>query len=138
MARLTAVAVLLVVLTPAATSGQQQQDSVPRALLISSWICPQAEIARIAAAYDSITRPIEEELVRAGRMAGAGLFFHDWADEWNVNYYRLAMNRAQAFDAIAEVGRLTEERHPNAPNVFASCTAHKDNIYFWGPRTAPQ
>lgn len=137
MARLMAVAVLLAVLVPGAASAQQQ-DTLPRTLVISSWICPQAEIPRIAAAYDSITRPIEEELVRQGRMAGAGLYFHDWADEWNVNYYRLAMDRAQAFDAVAEVARLTEERHPDAPNVFAACTAHKDNIYVWGPRTAPQ
>lgn len=136
MARLAAVVVMCVILIPGQASAQQADG--PRTLVISSWICPQAAIAQIAAAYDSITRPVEDELVREGRLAGAGLFFHDWADEWNVNHYRSAATRAAAFEATEEVNRRVAQRHPGAPNHYAACTAHKDNIYAWGPRTAPQ
>jgi hypothetical protein len=119
----------------AAQEGEEQEP--PRGLFISSWICPQSVVGDIAQAYDSITRPIEEELVAEGKMVGAGLYFHNWADEWNVNYYRLGQDRTSLFEAIEEVGRRTQERHPDASNPFESCSAHKDGIYFWGPRTAP-
>jgi hypothetical protein len=106
-------------------------------MFVSQWQCPQAEIATIGQVYDSLIRPIEQELVTEGTFYGAGMFFHQWGDEWNVNWYRLAQDRDAVFDAIAEVSRRLQERHPDRPNQFASCTAHKDNIYFWGPRTTP-
>ena len=71
-------------------------------------------------------------------MASAGLFFHAWADEWNVNYYRTGYDIGGLIDAIAEVGARVQEAHPelaDGPGPFAVCTAHKDNIYFLGPRT---
>jgi hypothetical protein len=53
----------------AAQEGEEQEP--PRGLFISSWICPQSVVGDIAQAYDSITRPIEEELVAEGKMVGA-------------------------------------------------------------------
>jgi hypothetical protein len=126
----------LLVATP--LSAQEEPEPIPRGLTISSWICPQSAIQDIAETYDTRTRPIEEELVEEGLMAGAGLFFHLWGDEWNVNYYRLGADQQQIMDAIAEVGRRYVERYPelaDEPSPFAACTAHKDGIYYWGPRT---
>jgi hypothetical protein len=131
------VLVLCLVVPCSATAQEAEGQEPPRGLFISSWICPQSALGDIAQAYDSIARPIEEELVAEGKMVGAGLFFHNWGDEWNVNYYRLGQDRTSLFEAIEEVGRRIQERHPDAPNLFEVCSAHKDNIYFWGPRTAP-
>jgi hypothetical protein len=135
MRRTLLTALTLALLIPV---GAQAQDAeLPRGMFVSQWQCPQAEIATIGQVYDSLIRPIEQELVTEGTFYGAGMFFHQWGDEWNVNWYRLAQDRDAVFDAIAEVSRRLQERHPDRPNQFASCTAHKDNIYFWGPRTTP-
>lgn len=140
MRRVLPMLLLGMFVTPATVRAQvemEQPDTLPRLLAISSWKCPQSAVGPISEAYDSITRPIEEELVAAGRYIGGGMYFHQWADEWNVNYYRLAMDMDQLFAATEEIANLTEERHPDAPSMFEACTEHKDGIYFWGPRTAP-
>ena len=95
-------------------------------------------MSTIAQFYDSLMVPIEQELVNEGLLFGSGMFFHQWGDEWNVNWYRLGIDRSAVFDAIEEVGRRFEERHGEVENPpLASCSAHKDNIYWWGPRTTP-
>lgn len=135
-----ALMILTLGLAVPATAMAQEEDEDRRAtiLTISSWQCPQSDIAAISANYDSITRPVEEELVAEGKMESAGMFFHLWADEWNVNYYRSGYDLSSLMDAIAEVGRRVTEANPelaDAPGPFAACTAHKDNIYGFGPRT---
>lgn len=121
-------------------AAQEAPDTLPRGLVISSWICPQSAMQTIAEDYDARTRPIEDELVAEGLMAGAGMYFHLWADQWNVHYYRLGTDTQQIMDAMEEVGRRFNERYPelaDTPGPFAECTEHKDGIYYWGPRTAP-
>ena len=138
MRRTPFTALALGLLLPTAVLAQDNQDEeLPRAMFISQWICPQDAIQEISQSYDSITNPVEQELVNEGLMYGAGMFFHSWGDEWNVNWYRIGQDNAAVFSALQEVGRRVNERHEDPPNLFAECTAHKDNIYFWGPRTAP-
>ncbi len=120
-----------------AIAQEAEDDPLPRALFISQWICPQSAIGDIMQAYDSLTVPVEQELVNEGQLFGSGMFFHQWGDEWNVNWYRIGQDNAAVFDALPEVGRRVNERHPDAPNFLDDCTAHRDNIYFWGPRTQP-
>ena len=138
MKHLTLAILALGLALPATAMAQEEEDRPSTILSISSYQCPQSDIGTIAASYDSITRPVEEELVAEGKMASAGLFFHIWADEWNVNYYRTGYDIGDLIDAIAEVGTRVAAAHPdlaNAPGLFATCTAHKDNIYGFGPRT---
>ncbi len=123
---------------PTTAMAQDDDDREPTILSISSYQCPNSAIGAISAGYDSITRPVEEELVAEGKMASAGLFFHAWADEWNVNYFRTGYDIGGLIDAIAEVGTRVTAANPDladGPGLFAACTAHKDNIYFIGPST---
>lgn len=127
----------LALIGPAALHAQDD-DAPPQVLSVSSYVCPQSSISDIAENYDTYTRPVEDELVTEGMLLGAGLFFHAWADEYNVNYYRVAPSMAGLFEAVAEVGRRVTEQNPelaDGPGPFAVCTAHKDNIYFMGPST---
>ena len=116
-----------------------QEETPPATVLtISSYVCPQTAIADITEEYDQFTRPVEEELVEEGVLVSAGLFFHQWADEWNVNYYRTGYDLNEVLEAVAEVGRRVTERNPalaDAAGLFAVCTAHKDGIYGFGPGT---
>ncbi len=140
MKRLTLMILALGLAFPTMAMAQEGDDEDREAaiLSISSYQCPNSAIAGISAGYDSITRPVEEELVEEGKMASAGMFFHAWADEWNVNYYRTGYSIGSLIEAVAEVGARVAEAHPelaDGPGPFAACTGHKDGIYFFGPRT---
>lgn len=138
--------ILTTLLVTAALSGvavpieAQDEAETPSAtvLMISYYQCPQEAIAGISESYDQYTRPVEEEKVAEGVFTGAGLFFHWWADEWNVNYFRTGYDIADMMDAIAEINETVVERNPeleDEPGPFAQCTAHKDGIYSFGPGT---
>lgn len=106
---------------------------------ISAWVCPQGAVQDIAESYETYTQPVEKELIDEGMLVNTGLFFHAWADEWNVNYFRIAPSMDGLFDAITEVTRRVNERNPDLgdeANPFSACTAHKDNIYFIPTPTA--
>lgn len=132
--------VLAAALSFVALPAAAQEEDTPSAtvLMISYYQCPQDAIAEIAESYDTYTRPVEEEMVEDGVFTGAGLFFHWWADEWNVNYFRTGYDIADMLDAIDEVNATVVERNPeleDEPGPFAQCTAHKDGIYQFGPGT---
>ena len=136
--RPTAVLFALVMAVPTTLIAQEEETPPATVLTISSYQCSQAAIADITEGYDQFTRPVEEELVEEGALVSAGLFFHQWADEWNVNYYRTGYDLSEVLEAIAEVGRRVNERNPelaDGPGLFAACTAHKDGIYNFGPGT---
>ncbi len=138
MKRFTLMILALGLAFPATAMAQDDDDREPTILSISSYQCPNSAIGAISAGYDSLTRPVEEELVAEGKIASAGLFFHAWADEWNVNYFRTGYDIGGLIDAIAEVGARVTAANPDladGPGLFGACTAHKDNIYFLGPRT---
>ena len=139
MRRPVLMALATVFVLPLSARAQEagEEDQLPRGLFVSQWMCPQSAIGDISQAFDSLWIPVQQELVNEGKMVGAGMFFHQWGDEWNVNWYRTGADRQAVFDALAETGRRVNERHGDLPDMFAECTAHKDNIYFWGPRTDP-
>jgi hypothetical protein len=116
----------------------QDADAPPQVLSISQWICPNSALGDISDDYEEYTLPVERDLVAEGMLTSAGLFFHAWADEWNVGYYRVGSGVDAILDAVAEVGRRLNERNPelaDQPGPFAECSAHKDNFYFMGPST---
>lgn len=122
-----------------ATLHAQEQAAQTMILSTSSWVCPQDAIQDISESYQTYTQPVEKELIDEGMLVNSGLYFHAWADEWNVNYFRIAPTLNGLFDAIAEVTRRVNERHPELAdemNPFNVCSAHKDNIYYMPPSTA--
>ena len=121
-----------------ATTLAQQADDPPQILAVSHWICPNSAIGDISDNYETYTLPVEREMIEEGKLMSTGMFFHAWADEWNVGYYRVGPGFDGLMDAVAEVGQRVNERHPELaeePGPFEPCTAHKDNIYFLGPNS---
>lgn len=138
MLRLTLAFLVLLLVAPVTLHAQEQADQ-PMILSVSSWVCPQGDIGDISEGYQTYTQPVEKELIDEGMLVNTGMFFHAWADEWNVNYFRIAPSLEGLFEAISEVTRRVNERHPelaDEPNPFEVCSAHKDNIYFMPTPTA--
>lgn len=120
-------------------AGQEAETAgPPQFLMVSSYVCPMNVIGDIGRNYEAHTKPVEQELIAEGVFGGAGLYFHVWADEWNVNYYRLGYDIADMLAGVQTVNQRVMERNPDLqgePGPFAACTAHKDNIYGFGPGT---
>jgi hypothetical protein len=56
----------LFVLIPFVAEAQEQEEELPRGLFVSQWQCPQNQIQWISQMYDSLSNPIEQELVNEG------------------------------------------------------------------------
>jgi hypothetical protein len=121
------------------TAQETEAPGPPQFLMVASYVCPMGAIADIARSYETYTKPVEQEMVaEGGVLASAGLYFHFWSDEWNVNYFRLGYDAGDMLAAAQTVNQRVLERNPELrgePGPFAACTAHKDNIYGFGPGT---
>jgi hypothetical protein len=138
MLRRTLAALIPFLAVPLTLHAQERADQ-PMILSISAWVCPPNAVQDITQSYQTYTQPVEKELIDEGMLVNTGLFFHAWGDEWNVNYFRIAPTLEGLFDAVSEVTRRVNQRHPelaDAPNPFGACSAHKDNIYFMPTTTA--
>ena len=128
--------------TPLTAQAQeaQEESEEPGTLVVSWWKCDWANVQTLVQRYDSLTVPINQEMVNEGMMAAAGMGTHDWADEWNVMYWWLTADKAAFFTAQAEGNRRFNERHPNPPqdpSFLEVCGEHKAAIYNYGPHPAP-
>jgi hypothetical protein len=138
--RTTTLALTAVLTTGLASpmTAQEEAPAPPQVLIVASFVCPMTTVADIARDYETYTKPVEQELVAEGALASAGLYFHAFADEWNVNHYRLGYDIGDMLDAMQTVNQRVVERNPEregGAGPFAACTAHKDNIYGFGPGT---
>lgn len=138
-ALLAALASLLAAPLAAPLAAQEAgAPEAPQFLMVSSYVCPMDAIADIGRHYEQYTKPVELELIEEGVFGGAGLYFHVWADEWNVNYYRLGHDIGDMLTGVQTVNQRVMERNPDLQGElgpFAACTQHKDNIYGFGPGT---
>lgn len=110
----------------------------PRFLLVASFVCPLNSVAEIARTYEATMKPVEEELVAEGVIASAGLYFHAYSDEWNVHHFRIGYDPGDLLEAAGTANQRMLARNPELRDDMAglgACTAHKDNIYGFGPGT---
>jgi len=112
-------------------------------LVIESFKCDWRHYEDINAGMESINLPVYQAMVDEGLIISWGMYWHDWADEWNFHIYTVAKDKSSFFEAFAEAtrrigeivgddGTLTEE----ADWVLGDyCTEHKDGIYTLGAQT---
>ena len=56
-------------------------------LVIESFKCDWRHYEDINAAMDSINLPVYQAMVNEGLVISWGMYWHDWADEWNFHTY---------------------------------------------------
>jgi hypothetical protein len=70
-----------------------------------------------------------QAVVDAGQWDDAGVFYHAWAGEWNVNFYYIA----EDIPAILEGWQAYMSSFgDDDPNLTDYCTDHKDGFYAFG------
>lgn len=117
---------------------EEAAPAPPSFILVASFVCPLSAVADIGRNYEAFMKPVEEEMVAEGVLASAGLYFHAFADEWNVHHFRLGYDPGALIEAAGTANQRMLERNPELRGEmggFGVCTAHKDNIYGFGPGT---
>lgn len=132
LAPITLVGVLALAI-PGDLAAQEMEEGPPSTLVVSQWKCDWDQLGHIAATTDSVLRPIWQELVDEGQLQSAGMFNHEWGDEWNVGFYYVADDKQTFFGAWDEFMRRMQEGHPDLPSLTEYCGEHRDNIYMLGP-----
>jgi len=102
-------------------------DVSGQAMAISSWKC--TDVDAVNEAWDGYFQARAEAVVAAGQWSTAGVFYHVWADEWNVNFYYVGEDIASILEGWeAYVGSAGDD----APDIADYCTDHKDGFYEFG------
>lgn len=109
----------------AGEDGAETED--PPMLAISSWKC--TDVAAVNEAWDGAYLPKAQAVVDAGEWMSAGVFYHAWADEWNVNFYYIAEDIPQILEGWQSYIQSFDE---DSPDITEYCTAHKDGFYGFG------
>lgn len=154
MLRLVSAGCLALLLLPISLTAQEQaqegqqaqmQDDQNPTLVVSQWKCDWREVENIVDSMEEVLVPVWDRMVDEGTLVSAGVFVHEWGDEWNVNMYRIAPDREAFFRAYEEEGPAVEEQlgelniAADTPSPLQEhCTEHRDNIYVLGPRTGMQ
>ena len=128
---------LVALAVPAAAMAQEEPD--PPVLRLSFFMCDLTGGKGDAIEEEIETRdmPIWKALVNEGMVMSYGVFFHWWADEWNVGIYTIAPTIQAILDASEEAGNRMEAQYGDdaSPVMDAACPHHRDGFYTLGPST---
>ena len=74
---------------PGAVVAQEEmaEEDTPPMLMISSWNCDFGNMDKIGEDWNMRSINAAQSAVDNGSWGAAGIFYHAWADEWNVNYW---------------------------------------------------
>lgn len=137
--RVSALAIAAAMLWPATAVAQDQaeaeEDSYPM-LMISSWQCDFGDMGELAEDWDTRAINAAQAAIEGGAWQDAGVFYHAWADEWNVNYWAFGEDVAALIEGNTARNDAYGEMYPDdGLNLWDHCSGHKDGFYWMGPWT---
>jgi len=137
--RLMLFAVAVAWIWPGAGIAQEMEEQAPPMLVISSWKCDFGEMGAIGQDWDGPGMAAAQAAVDAGKWYSAGVFYHDWADEWNVNYWAVGESEATLIEGqdIANAA-YDDAMGDNGLNLWDVCSEHKDGFYQLAQGTSPE
>jgi hypothetical protein len=138
MRRVLAVAFAAAFIWPAAVVAQEEQEEdegTQPMLVISSYKCDWSKMSDIGEEWDNYGLNAAQSAVDNGPWNAAGVYYHAWGDEWNVNYWAIAEDIPALLEGQAMSNSAYSEMYPDAPDVGASCAPHRDNFYQLGAST---
>lgn len=97
-------------------------------MAISSWKC--TDVSAVNQAWEDYYRPKAQAVVDSGQWSEAGVFYHAWASEWNVNFYYIGEDIPAI---LAGWDAYIESMGDDAPDIAQWCSEHRDGFYTFGP-----
>lgn len=132
--RAIALALAAAFIWPGVVSAQEEEAGPPM-LMISSWKCNWADMGTVGEEWDLRGKNAAQSAVDNSTWLGAGVFYHSWADEWNVHYWATAEDIPALLEGQDAMNAAYDEMYPDAPSMWDYCSEHKDGFYQLG-RTA--
>jgi len=130
--RVVAVALAAAFIWPAAVNAQEDEGTPPM-LVISSWKCDFGNMGTIAQDWDMRALNAAQSAVDNSTWNAAGIFYHSWADEWNVNYWAVADDIPDLLEEQEASNVAYDEMYGDeGTNLWDNCSEHKDGFYWLG------
>jgi hypothetical protein len=116
---------------PGAVVAQEEmaEEAKPPMLMISSWKCDFGSMGAIGEDWNERSINAAQAAVDMGAWAAAGVFYHDWADEWNVNFWAVGPDVATLIEGQEVSNVAYDELYPEGLNLWDHCSEHKDGFY---------
>lgn len=123
---------------PGAVVAQEEmeEETPPPMLMISSWKCDFGDMGAIQQDWEQMGTAAAQAAVDAGHWGAAGAYYHEWADEWNVNFWAVGENEA----ALIAGQEASNDAYVAATgeaglDPWDHCSEHKDSFYQLAPST---
>lgn len=118
-------------------AAAQEADEDPPMLQISAWMCPMGGdmYDKVDEWWNTRSLPLAQELVDEGKIESAGIFYHAWADEWNVQTYVIGKDIPSILAAVEEMNERGSDRYPDDAGLAQWCTTHRDSFFQFGKGT---
>lgn len=129
--RAVAVALAAAFIWPGAVSAQEEEAGPPM-LMISSWKCNWSDMGSVNEDWNTRGKNAAQMAVDNSTWLNAGVFYHSWADEWNVHYWATAKDIPALLEGQDAMDAAYDEMYPDAPSQWEYCTEHKDGFYQLG------
>lgn len=130
-----ALAIVALLALPTGAAAQEEEDEPP-VLRLSFFKCNFGGGAgeRVNDELENQVIPVWKELVSEGMIQDYGVFYHWWADEWNMGIYTIASSIQAIVDAEVEAGDRLEARFGDDQSAQSqACPEHRDGFYTIGP-----
>ena len=116
---------------PGAVVAQEDMaEETPPMLMISSWKCDFGDVGAIGQDWESAGVAAAQAAIDAGHWYAAGVYYHNWADEWNVNFWATGENEAHLIEGQDASNAAYEEAlGEDGLDLWAHCSEHKDGFY---------
>jgi len=118
-----------------AQEAESMEDEGPPMLMISSWKCDFGNMGDVSDEWNTYGINAANAAVDSGNWWEAGVFYHEWADEWNVNYWAVGKDIPALLAGQEAANAVYDEQYPDAPNLWDLCAEHKDGFYQLGMGT---
>jgi len=116
-------------------AGVAQEEEMPPMLMISSWKCDFGSVGAINQDWETGGVASANAAIAAGHWSSAGVYYHDWADEWNVNFWAVGPNEAHLIEGQDVSNAAYEAANGDGLNLWDHCSEHKDGFYQLIPGT---
>jgi len=132
LSRFVMFAVAAAFIWPGAVVAQEGEDAPPPMLMISSWKCDFGNMGAIGEDWDTRSVNAARHAVDNSSWISAGVFYHSWADEWNVNFWALGEDIPALLEGQEASNTEYDEMYPEGLDLWDNCSEHKDGFYQFG------
>jgi hypothetical protein len=99
-------------------------------LMISSWKCDFGDMGAIGQDWEGPSSAAAQAAVDGGLWYSAGVFYHNWADEWNINFWAVGESEATLIEGQEMANDAYDEAMgDDGLNLWDHCSEHKDGFY---------